>query len=657
MTSPSFKLPAVKNNATTPTLVGAIGASDTSIALVAGQGVYFPTILRNTASSTGDARTLNSTGNLGSVAVGDYIYNLTDGSWAVVISISGAPNSVRTTPLEGGSLNVWTSGNTWIVGMFVATITQFSGSSIVKQERVLVTNRATDTLTVVRGFDSDSTQTFLAGDSVQILVESSQMTNLHYAIRNVLGKIDALHRGTPHYSLTTGSANAYAATLSPVVTSWDDVIGKEIVLKLNFSNTGACTLNLNGLGAKSIKKLQGTTDPASNDLQNGQVCTFCYDGTNVQLTSPIGNAPPTGVTWFPLMAKQASPSALFPCTSVALYTLAPLTDPVYDANSSGTTTGTSLTFSHTRAANSNLYVTAVVQAGSNTVTGMTWNGIAGTLMGAKTYGGGFTTVVYGWLNPAGSGAANVVINVSGSVKIDAASVSYTNCNAVRLYNDTSNGSAAAPTSTNCALTTTADRELVITCAGGNNNQVYSAGAGTTLRKSIAQVGMFESSAGVKTPAGAETLVATTGAVQDIAWINFGLIGQDAPSIYGLAFDKDSAQSAEWEYVLPSNYSVGVTITAKIHWITIGSGDVVWQVSAVAIGDNATISAYGTPVAITDTATGANKNNLSPTSSAITIAGSPTAGQKFLLKVYRDAAAAADTLNASASITAIEITYS
>jgi hypothetical protein len=59
----------------------------------------------------------------------------------------------------------------------------------------------------------------------------------------------------PAYVVATGSATAYVATLTPAPTSY--VNGMGLVVKINVANTGACTINVNGLGAKSIKDPSG----------------------------------------------------------------------------------------------------------------------------------------------------------------------------------------------------------------------------------------------------------------------------------------------------------------------------------------------------------------------------------------------------------------
>lgn len=87
-----------------------------------------------------------------------------------------------------------------------------------------------------------------------------------------------------------GSANNYTLAF-PGVFSYSN--GISFTFKANFANTGVATINVNSLGAKTIKKHQGA-DLAANDIKNGQVVTLVYDGTNFQMTSGLGNAPGGG---------------------------------------------------------------------------------------------------------------------------------------------------------------------------------------------------------------------------------------------------------------------------------------------------------------------------------------------------------------------------
>ena len=85
-----------------------------------------------------------------------------------------------------------------------------------------------------------------------------------------------------NYATTGGSANAYTLTTSPARTVY--TTGEVFFAKANFTNTGAATLNVSGLGAKSIKK-NISDDLAANDIFNGQTIIVQYDGTNFQLLS------------------------------------------------------------------------------------------------------------------------------------------------------------------------------------------------------------------------------------------------------------------------------------------------------------------------------------------------------------------------------------
>jgi len=84
---------------------------------------------------------------------------------------------------------------------------------------------------------------------------------------------------------TTGSSNAYVLTTGLSLTAY--VSGQAFKIKTNFANTGAATINVDTLGAKSIVK-NGSTALASGDLASGQVYEIAYDGTNFQLVGKFG---------------------------------------------------------------------------------------------------------------------------------------------------------------------------------------------------------------------------------------------------------------------------------------------------------------------------------------------------------------------------------
>ena len=97
--------------------------------------------------------------------------------------------------------------------------------------------------------------------------------------------------GHTNACLATGATNTYACSLDFPITAY--VTRACYNFTANAANTAAATLNLNSIGAKTIKKVQGgiTTDLVADDIRTGQVVQVCYDGTNLQMVSPLGNAP------------------------------------------------------------------------------------------------------------------------------------------------------------------------------------------------------------------------------------------------------------------------------------------------------------------------------------------------------------------------------
>lgn len=94
--------------------------------------------------------------------------------------------------------------------------------------------------------------------------------------------INNLETGASYYAVDGGGTDAYAATLSPIPASYTP--GMVVHFKANTANTGAATLNVNGLGVKNIKK-DGGADLETGDILAGQVVAVLYDGTNFQLLS------------------------------------------------------------------------------------------------------------------------------------------------------------------------------------------------------------------------------------------------------------------------------------------------------------------------------------------------------------------------------------
>lgn len=101
------------------------------------------------------------------------------------------------------------------------------------------------------------------------LLQTSHKNTIVDAINEV-----ADYSRTPGYAVANGT-NSYTVSLNPAPTSYKEGMG--LVVKVINASTGAATININGLGSKSILKTNGI--PVSN-LKKGAVYTLRYSGVN-----------------------------------------------------------------------------------------------------------------------------------------------------------------------------------------------------------------------------------------------------------------------------------------------------------------------------------------------------------------------------------------
>lgn len=86
-----------------------------------------------------------------------------------------------------------------------------------------------------------------------------------------------------NFGVDSGSTDDYAITLSPAPASY--ARGMQITFIANTANTGACAINVNGLGAKSLK-MKTNQDPTDNYIVSDTAVLAVYDGTNFQMIQP-----------------------------------------------------------------------------------------------------------------------------------------------------------------------------------------------------------------------------------------------------------------------------------------------------------------------------------------------------------------------------------
>jgi hypothetical protein len=124
-------------------------------------------------------------------------------------------------------------------------------------------------------------------------------------------------------------------------------------------------------------------------------------------------------------------------------------------------------------------------------------------------------------------------------------------------------------------------------------------------------------------------------------------------------DTAGALYAEFLFPLPSDYGGG-TITAKFYWTanSVSGNSVVWGIQAIAIADDEPLDvAFGTLQSVTDANhTTAYDLNISGATGAMTIGGTPAAGELVIWRVFRSSGNASDTLAATARLLAVVIEY-
>lgn len=147
-------------------------------------------------------------------------------------------------------------------------------------------------------------------EAAGITLDKTKYTQLKQAIDFFAQRNGAI------YAASTTAANTYTATLSPVPPSYTNAMG--VLIKFTNANTGAATLNLNTLGAKSIKRLDGS-DLLSGDIYAGMFALMFYDGTNFQLINPLKKSPSVQSVTTTTTLTASAFSSMIVCTGASSY--------------------------------------------------------------------------------------------------------------------------------------------------------------------------------------------------------------------------------------------------------------------------------------------------------------------------------------------------
>jgi len=228
----------------------------------------------------------------------------------------------------------------------------------------------------------------------------------------------------------------------------------------------------------------------------------------------------------------------------------------------------------------------------------------------------------------GTGAANATITTSGAHDLILDTNSGTNSGTITITDAANGDITIAPNGTGVAKAVD---------AGDNTGAIKIAGKETMWVPASAMYGA--------TTNGADAQQVETTATR--------------PDLKVLDFDKDTDEFAQFSVAFPKSWNEG-TITYQVYWTpgSTNTGDCIFGLQGVACADNDTIDvAYGTAVNVTDAGIGTVEDQqISAESGAVTIAGSPAAGEITYFQLFRDANAGGDTFTSDARVIGVRIFF-
>jgi hypothetical protein len=154
------------------------------------------------------------------------------------------------------------------------------------------------------------------------------------------------------------------------------------------------------------------------------------------------------------------------------------------------------------------------------------------------------------------------------------------------------------------------------------------------------------------PAAAMIAAATSGAAT--ASIDSG---SEDVNYKTLDFDASADEYAHFNVAMPTSWNEG-TVTFQAYWSSTATDTdgVAWGLQGIALSDNEGINtAFGTPIVVTDAAqSAAGELYVTSESAAVTVGGTPAAGDLCFFRVFRDVSDAADTMTEDARLIGVKM---
>lgn len=426
--------------------------------------------------------------------------------------------------------------------------------------------------------------------------------------RSHYGRVAEIQDGTIWKAASPGgTGDAMTGTVTPAPSAY--TAGMVVQIIAPGTNTVTTpTININGLGAKTIRKHQ--TALVAGDYASGDTLWLVYDGTYFEYINPK------------LYATDLN-SLTTDATGGAMTDFIPFVDASGSNSSDKVTVQDFLT---NVMANMTADTTGGASADLIPFADASESGAAQTVTVANLLTNGLQHLT----TDGGAGDLNDFIPFIDASESNAANKA-TMGN--YLYNYTANLTAeTAPSNTNDYIII---RNL----------------SGTTLKKIAPQyIGIGKQTIWI--PAAAMTARTTNGAASGTTESTTNKVMNKT-----LDFDTTTQEFAQFTVAFPKGWNEG-TVTFIPFWTAAsGSGGVVWGLQGVALSnDDAIDTAFGTAQTSSDTLIAALDVHVGPESSAITIAGTPAVGDICYFQINRTVSDGGDTLGVDAKLIGIQLLY-
>ncbi len=132
-----------------------------------------------------------------------------------------------------------------------------------------------------------------------------------------------------------------------------------------------------------------------------------------------------------------------------------------------------------------------------------------------------------------------------------------------------------------------------------------------------------------------------------------------PDLNVFDFDASTQQYTQFTIAMPKSWNEG-TLTYQVYWSpsTTNTGNCIFGLQGVACADGDTIDvAFGTAIEVTDAGIGTVEDQqITAESSAMTVAGSPAAGEQSYFQLFRKAADGGDTFTGESRVLGVKLFF-